>query len=49
MKDTKAHNLNVQELENKKVLEFYILKIGQNLRINLILLNYNKNYGFSAD
>ena len=37
-----------KELENKKVMEFYVLKIGAKCRVNIVILNYNKSYSLNV-
>ena len=38
-----------KELESKKVSEFYIIRVGDLVRISCIVLNFNKNYTLSPE
>lgn len=46
---TKAEEIQHKELQNKKILEIFVVNIGLKIRVVLILFNYNKNYSLSQE
>ena len=45
---TKAEEIKHKELQNKKIMEIFVITIGKDIRVNVVMMHYNRNYQFGS-
>jgi hypothetical protein len=46
---TKAEEIKHKELQNKKIMEIFVITIGKDIRVNVVMMHYNRNYQFGSE